>query len=546
MLAAVAFYLMVLTGCGKVEPTTPFAKDSASDDWATASTVSMSAAASMSATMPTESVKVAATPSKRQEEAHRIEINGMNLAEAVGIAISRHPDVSRAGAIVAQGASQVAVAKAAWYPNIDYGLRPGYGESYGYNNSQSGLTGSLGATQLLYDFKRTSSQISAAESILSQQRHLFDDTINTVAYNTAATFIEVAASQDTVVAAQRQVTALRDIHSKISQRVRGGLSNVSDLNQADVATQRAEAEVLTAQTRFNVAIGKLAELIGVRPQRVASLAATQGFVEGLGGSGRAVERSPLPSAARAATEIEASSTKMKVGELQVVDNSADIIASKPAGPGGAEPRPATSTVAMPEAAPRFGDNGENVEQTPSVLAANAAAEAATARVRVAEAERWPSLSVGASRTMSTTPYNAADTSFAGVIINGGFSLGGLVKNKVAAAEAERQAAMLTLENQRLVVRTALGSAETEAAGAAARLVSYEKVIELTVASRDLYWQEYTLNNRPLTDVINAEREIYQADVERTNAAADGAQAKIKVYTAVGQFTKLLRDRAGDE
>ncbi|MDR0476495.1 MAG: hypothetical protein LBH14_00950, partial [Desulfobulbaceae bacterium] len=56
---------------------------------------------------------------------------------------------------------------------------------------------------------------------------------------------------------------------------------------------------------------------------------------------------------------------------------------------------------------------------------------------------------------------------------------------------------------------------------------------------------YTLNNRPLTDVINAEREIYQADTERINAVSDGVMAKIKVYTAVGEFTSLLRTRAGD-
>ncbi|MDR0476662.1 MAG: TolC family protein, partial [Desulfobulbaceae bacterium] len=370
------------------------------------------------ATKPPETATTVDSSSK-SPDAHLVNLNGMNLAEAVGIAISRHPDISRANAVVAQSESQVAIAKAAWFPTIDYGLRPGYGESYGYNSSQSGLTGSVGATQLVYDFSRTPSQISAANATLSQQRHVLSDTIDTVAFNTATTFVQLAASQDVIAAAQRQVTALKDIHAKISQRVHGGLSDASDLNQAEVAIQRADAEALTAQTSFDIAVGKLAELIGVRPQQVADLMATQSFISDLD------------------------------------------------------------------------KDGGDIEHAPSVLAAKAATEAAEAKVRIAKSGRWPSISVGASKTSSTTPYNAADSSFFGVILGGNFSLGQLVKHQVAAAEAERLAAVQTLENQRLLVRTALGSAETEASGAAARLASYDKVITLTRSSRDLYWQEYT-------------------------------------------------------
>src|SRR5690606_12519506 len=98
----------------------------------------------------------------------------------------------------------------------------------------------------------------------------------------------------------------------------------------------------------------------------------------------------------------------------------------------------------------------------------------------------------------------------------------------ASAEADRRAAAQTLNNQRMVTRIALSSAQTQAFGAAARLISYDKVIQLSRSSRDLYWQEYMLNKRPLTDVINAEREIYSAELERISALADRVMAQIKV------------------
>ncbi|MEI3854959.1 MULTISPECIES: TolC family protein [unclassified Ensifer] len=402
----------------------------------------------------------------------RVSINGMSLAEAVGVAISRHPDISRANAIVAQSTSEVAIAEAAWYPTIEYGVQPGFGGSFGSDGNSTGVRASLGVNQLVYDFGRTSSRISAADAVLGKQRHLLNDTVEGVAYNTASTFVELAASQDVIAAAERQALALGETRAKIDERVEAGLSDASDLNQADVAIQRAKAEALKARTRFDVAAGKLAELTGVRPERVAKLSGTSDFVG------------------------------------------------------------------------RLGSGGGDIEHTPAVLAASAAMEAANAKVKLAEAERLPSIGVGVSRSMSTGRTNANDSTWLGVSLRGNYSLGGLAKHQIAAAEAERLAAAQALENQRMVTRTALNSAETEASGAAARLASYDEVLTLSRSSRDLYWQEYTLDKRPLTEVINAEREIYLSQVERTNAVADGVLAGIKAYTAVGRFVALLKIAEG--
>ncbi|MFX6794123.1 hypothetical protein ABTH15_20090, partial [Acinetobacter baumannii] len=76
-------------------------------------------------------------------------------------------------------------------------------------------------------------------------------------------------------------------------------------------------------------------------------------------------------------------------------------------------------------------------------------------------------------------------------------------------------------------------------GAAARLASYRNVIELSRSSRNLYWQEYMLNKRSLTEVITRDREIFLAEEEWINAMADGIRARIKAYAAVGKFVELL-------
>lgn len=403
----------------------------------------------------------------------QIALNQLSLPDAVGIAIARHPDIARAHAEIAHGSAQVEVAKAAWYPKLDYGLRPGYGGSFGTDGNRAGTRASLGVSQLVYDFGRTSSRISAAQATLSQKSHEVADAVESVAYQTASGFVELAAGQEVIAAAQRQVDALEQTRAKIHARMRAGLSLPSDGNLADLALLRAQAAVVKAHTRVNVAASKVGELIGVRPQGVEPLARTVALVRALGS-----------------------------------------------------------------------DAGGDVEGTPAVLAAAAAVAAADARVRLADAERFPSISVGVNRSLSTGRADVTNDRWVGVQLTGSFSFGGLAQHQRAAADAELRASRESLENQRLITRSALSAAEIEADGAAARRDGYDKVVALSRASRDLYWQEYMLNKRTLTDVVNPERDIYDAEVESINALADGTLARIKAWAAVGQLVALLRAQGG--
>lgn len=421
---------------------------------------------------------VAALGRSRQDEASaesaaggvvEVSIDGLSLTDAVGLAIARHPDVSRAQALVAQSQSEVAIAKSAWYPTIEYDVTPKYSREYRHE-----AYGTVGVNQLIYDFGRSKSRISAADATLERERYLLADTIETIAYNTAATFIDLAASQEMIAAAERQVTSLRNTKNKIETRVKAGLTDASDLNQAEVAIQRAAAEALSVRTEYDVAAGKLAEVAGVRPKRVQSLDATSIIIQSLNGNVQ-----------------------------------------------------------------------HRIEETPAVLAAQEAMKAAAARVKLAKADRFPAIGVNAGQGISAVSGGDDDygrDTWVGLRLRGDISLGSLNKHQIEAAEAEQRAQSQALENQRLVTRTSLGSAETEAAGAAARLQSYQSVIDLSRSLIDLYWQQYTLDKRPLTDVINAERDVYQSEVARINAIADRDRARIQANAAVGRFVAQLKAR----
>lgn len=391
----------------------------------------------------------------------------IGLTEAVRRAASLHPQIRHAHAAIAQSQAEIAIAESARYPTLEYGIQPGFGGGYAADGSSAGVRTSLGVNQLLYDFGRTAGRTSAAMATMEKEEHLLADTIDSVAYDAASMYIELAASQAVIQEAEQQLKAQELTGAKIHERVTAGFSDISDLYQADMSLQRARVEILQAQTRFDVAAGRLAQLIGALPEQVATLDETGAVVAALG---------PLQ---------------------------------------------------------------DNIGDTSAVLAARAEVEAAAARLKQVKAERYPSIGVGINRVDTLGQVDATDSTWVGLSLKGSFSLGGLGKHQVAAAEAQRQAAIESLESQQLIARTALISAKREASGAVIRQESFANIIRFAHASRDIYWKEYTLDKRPLMDVINVEHEIYLAQVERVNAIADEMLAQIKSHVATGTFATLL-------
>jgi len=404
-----------------------------------------------------------------------VDISTMNLPNAVGIAIARHPDIGRASAIVTQSNMQILVEKSAWYPTFQYSVNPGYsayyrGQGVG-KSSNSTLQGTVAANQLIYDFGTTKNRIGAARALYDRDRFLLANTVENVAAHVASTFIELAAAQELIEAARREHVAMRLTRDKIVERTRSGLSDAVDLNQADVAIRRAQADLLSAQTRFDVAAGRFAEMTGVRPSKVVSIEETSGFIN-------------------------------KLGKID-----------------------------------------KSVDATPIVLAADSEVQAALRRVEIARSQLYPSIALQASQQKATGGRNVTnDSSFVGLQLSGSLNSGLRERHQITAARAQLDAVRQDSENERLVARTTLNSAQTEARGAGERMDNSRQLIALSLTSRDLYWQQYTLNRRPLTDVLNAEREAFSAESDYIGAMADYLQARIRAYSAVGDLVERIRSR----
>lgn len=396
----------------------------------------------------------------------------LTLPQAIKLALENHPNIGRASALVAQSSARVAVENSALFPTIEYSVNPGYNRYGGTDNAngdKASVSGTIGASQLIYDFGRTSSRVKAATATYDKQRYTLEETKEEVASSMATIFIALSGAQETIEAARRETEALTVVRDRIAQRVQAGLSDVVDLNEAEIALQHAKTDLLQAQTNYDVAAGRFAEMVGIRPKRVASLEVTAAYIG----------KSP---------------TKYR-----------------------------------------------DIDSTPSVLAATAELRAAEQRLRLAKSDRYPSISIGVSQSEATGNRNVTnDSTFMGLKLGGSFSVGRKEKYQIEAAQAELRAAQQARENEIMATRTALGSAETQQAGALSRMTNAEELKRLSVSSRDLYWQQYTLNKRPLTDVVNVERDKFSAENDYIIAQTDQLLAVIKSYSAVGQLVPRLR------
>ncbi|MDR2187332.1 MAG: TolC family protein [Azonexus sp.] len=180
------------------------------------------------------------------------------------------------------------------------------------------------------------------------------------------------------------------------------------------------------------------------------------------------------------------------------------------------------------------------EAAPAVREARNALAAAQAKAEVADAERYPVLSLGASRSASTGAASANDSTWIGLTLRGSFSLGGAGRQRLLAARADHAAAEQELAARRLEARTGWLVASREESGARERLQELRDVADLWAATRDLYWQEYILDKRALSEVLNAEREIYAARAEQAAALRDAVAAAVKGRVAQGGLVALLQ------
>lgn len=186
-----------------------------------------------------------------------------------------------------------------------------------------------------------------------------------------------------------------------------------------------------------------------------------------------------------------------------------------------------------------GDMEPDYATLPAIAAAEKAARAAAAKVGQAKAERYPRLGLQLGYTRNNYSYNTRDDSLAAMVTVTGDLYRRSNHYLVTAAEQDRRAAVATREAAILDARGRALTARQEIRAGQARIAAYALQEQQAVTASRIFFEEYKLGKRTLTELLNTQLEIYRAASARIVAEYDIMAARVKFETLSGRIRPSL-------
>lgn len=329
----------------------------------------------------------------------------------------------------------------------------------------------------VYDFGQLRARRGAAENRTDQYRFLNESREESVTFEVVDEYLKFALWRDAAEASEIHVEQLMAIRVRIEMRVRAGLADVSDLRRTDVSITRANLQLSQVESQMRLAADTIRSLANVQGNPVGTLASTAAL---LGGH--------------------------SVASL------------------------------------------DDANEVPSVAAALSDWQASEQDVAAARANRFPSVAVGVANNSYVMDDRSGDKSGSsfenrtqfGVFLTGRVALGGGARHQISAARAASEAAQSSYQTERLRLEMALNGLRLRRQEAETRIRGAAEVVTVLEQARDLYWQEYILSKRQLSEVFEIEREIYQSRLEQLQARADELSAVAEQLGVQGQLVSMLQ------
>lgn len=189
------------------------------------------------------------------------------MIEAVRLAVHRHPSILAARESVQSARVSTDIARSAYYPRLNAGV--GHGADSG---RRSGETGTLGVSQVLYDFGKTSTTAEVADAEVQLQEAELQRITDEIALQAAEAVVRTHQYQELERLSAEQVDAIEQVLDLADKRAQAGLSREVDAMQARSRVDAARANRWQIKAQLNEARLTLQSLLGdASPRRIAGL-----------------------------------------------------------------------------------------------------------------------------------------------------------------------------------------------------------------------------------------------------------------------------------
>src|SRR5690606_31770721 len=182
----------------------------------------------------------------------------MNLVEAVHRAVQRRPEITQSISTLSAQAANIDVARSGYYPQLFGGI--------GTDDLTSGERGrqmvSLNATQMLYDFGKSKTNVSVEEARLAEEQARVLVSLDQIAFEVADAIVNIKRYQQITQIAQQQIQGIGRIAEIANLRARAGISSQADPIQAQSNLEAAQSNLIVQQTQLRQYQQRLRTLLG--------------------------------------------------------------------------------------------------------------------------------------------------------------------------------------------------------------------------------------------------------------------------------------------
>lgn len=199
-------------------------------------------------------------------------VGALTVRDAILRAFSHHPLIAQAMAQIEQGNGDVALAQSAWFPQV--ALNGNLGKARRTDSAGTlSNDASAGATvhQLLYDFGKTSGDISEQRFLYDASRYALYHTMTEVGRQTLQAYLQVKRYRDLCAVAQSNLASLQHIKDIADMRAGAGLNSQSDTLQAQTRINGMYATLQQYRAQQRSALSQLTVLTGVAPDTLPDL-----------------------------------------------------------------------------------------------------------------------------------------------------------------------------------------------------------------------------------------------------------------------------------
>ncbi|GMQ81754.1 MAG: TolC family protein [Rhodothermia bacterium] len=201
------------------------------------------------------------------------EIQRIGFNDAVRIALERNVTIRRAQNNVELQVTTVAAQRAAFLPNLNFnsGTSRIYGLSFdqtaGKLVNESTENFNMGASSSLNIFNGFADVASLAQARLNleSQEYGYDRTRQTIVFNVITNYLNVILTEERLAIRQEDMAAQEILLNQIEEFVNAGVRAVSDLYTQQATLAASEAQVLTAESQFQVAKTRLIQILQLDP-----------------------------------------------------------------------------------------------------------------------------------------------------------------------------------------------------------------------------------------------------------------------------------------